>query len=162
LIDWHKRPAGKQPELDALGRIFELKRADASGRWWFVYVDGVRREFVGPSLKELAREASEIREILPCFDETIMVSHLPTTLPFVVLGKTHDDAKQFFLERSVSKADARVLADTVFLGCNIFVTTDGKLRGNDHAIREAARVYDLRVATPVEFLDVMQEHVFSN
>lgn len=68
-----------------------------------------------------------------------MLSRLPTILPFVVSGPAREEAERFFAARAVSKEDAAVLADAVFLSCSVFVTMDKKLRNNSHAIKEALR-----------------------
>ncbi len=157
LIAWHKRPPDRQPELEALGEILRLKQTEMTERWQFLYIDGARREFSGPTLKELAREDTEIADLLTYFEPPVMLSRLPTILPFVVSGPVREQAERFFAARAVSKEDAAVLADAVFLGCSVFITMDKKLRNNSHAIKEAARAYGLRIVTPGEFLSMMKE-----
>jgi predicted nucleic acid-binding protein len=159
LIGWHRRSEGREPELEALDEILELKRADAVRQWRFLYIDGARREFSGRLLERLAREDAEIADLLSHFEPPVMLFRLPTILPCVVSGAARAEAEAFFLARSVSKADALLLGDAVFLGCTVCVTMDRKLRNNAHAAKEAFRRYELQIVTTSEFLSLMKETI---
>ena len=151
LVDWHRKPTSKTKELGALAEIFQAKLSADKGRWYFIYLDAMRREIGGQLLDRLAKEA-EIQDILPSFDETVSLSRLPMILPVTIAGREHREAVKAFLSMSVSKSDSIVLADAVYIRSRFLVTTDMRIVRNDHAVRQAQRRYDLAILSPTEFL----------
>ena len=152
LIDWHKRPAAKQAELNALAMIFKAKAANGHP-WHFIYLDAARREFGGLLLDQLARETAEIAEILPCFDETVSLSRVPMILPVAIVGAQHQQTVEAFRTMAISQADSVVLADAVYADARYLVTTDGRMLRNEYALRQVQTTYDLHVVLPTKFLE---------
>jgi hypothetical protein len=151
LIDWHRKPPSKNAELSALAEIFETKRASGSDRWYFIYLDAVRREYGGQLFERLSGEA-QIQDVLSCFDKTVCRGRVPMTVPFTFFGKEHGEIEAAFRAMSASQADSTVLADAVYLKTEFLVTTDGHLVRNEHAVRQERSRYELTIVSPVGFL----------
>jgi predicted nucleic acid-binding protein len=153
LIDWYRKPPEKSTGLSALAQIFEVKRTSGNNRWYFIYLDAVRREYGGQLFDRLSEEA-RIQDILPCFDKTVCRAKVPMIVPFTVFGKEHGEIESAFRAMSVSKADSTVLADAVYLKAQFLVTTDMRLIRNEHAVRQAQSRYELTIVSPTNFLAV--------
>jgi hypothetical protein len=150
LIDLHKKPTNKKLELDALRKIFSFKKATGTKTCWFIYLDAVRREIGSQQLDTLSREI-EIQDLLPYFDQVVSLSRVPMIIPVIVVGEEHSDAIQFFESKAISKKDAQVLADAVYLRSQFLITTDMRILRNQQATTHAYTEYELTILNPSSF-----------